>query len=370
MKITCEQKDLTRALNTVSKAVPVKTTMEIMRCIKLEIEPDNKLYVTATNTDMRIIQEVPVTVYEPGCSVVAARLFSESIRKLNQGEILLEDYGEGFLTVKTDSSELRVRTFDEEEFPQMNNLGEYESKVELDGNSFAEMIAKTSFAASLEEARGVLTGVLIEMKNESLNMVALDGYRLAVVSEKMMNGEEKNVIVDAKLLSNIGKIIQEEEDTDKIIMCLENKYLSIDSGRTNITVVELEGEYMDYKKLLEHDAATTVIIDRKKLIESIERASLLAREEKNNLIKVVISDDVMNILSSSEEGAVFEEIIIEKDGEDLTIGFNAKYMTDILKVIDDDSIKMEMNSEIKPCLISQVSGDRYQYLVLPVRVPR
>ncbi len=231
------------------------------------------------------------------------------------------------------------------------------------------MIRKTSFAASIDETRGVITGVLVEMTERNLNMVALDGFRMAVARENIINSADRKIIIPAKILNEISKIISEnEENTQDVDLYINEKRAVFIIEDAKVVLRILEGEFVDYRNILPKEGKCRVVVNRNDLLESIERASLLAKVGKNNLIKFDIKENIIEITSKSEEGNVKEEVIISRQGDDLTIGFNSKYMIDALKAIEDEEISMNFNTSISPCLLKPLAGDAYEYLVLPVRI--
>ncbi|QAT41731.1 DNA polymerase III subunit beta [Aminipila luticellarii] len=365
MKFTCNQQILSKAINTVSKAVTNRTTIPILKGILLRAK-DNTLTLTASDLDLSIEKIIETHVSEEGETVVLSRLFSEIIRKLPNEEITVELKEDNNLTIECSSSQFNIVCFPADEFP---NIGEIEekSKLVLNRELFKEMIRKTSFAASLDESKGVIVGVLIELEENSLNMIALDGFRMAVVKEDMKNSEEKKIIIASKILSEISKIISEVED-ENVGIILDNKKAVVILEGTRIVLRLLEGEFIKYKDILPKECKTTVTLNKGDFLESIERASLFAKEGKNNLVKLSISGNDMTITSRSEEGNVKENVMISTDGEGLDIGFNSKYLIDVLKVIEEDEIKLELNTGVSPCLVKPIEGNQFVYLILPVRL--
>jgi len=199
-------------------------------------------------------------------------------------------------------------------------------------------------------------------------MVALDGFRMAVCREKMNNEKEKNIIIAARILNEVNKIVSDIDEGEDVKLIITNKKAVILLEGTKIVIRLLEGEFIRYKDIIPKEHKCRVIIEKGALLESIERASLLAKEGKNNLIKLKIEEDIMVITSRSEEGNVREQIFIEKEGNNLEIGFNSKYVLDVLKVVDDEKIIMDFNTNVNPCLIRSIEGEKYEYLVLPVRI--
>ena len=367
MKFTCSQQKLSKALNIVSKAVSTKTTVPVLKGIMLSAT-GNMLILSASDLDLSIEKIIDVNVIEEGLSVIPAKLFGDIIRKLPNEEILIEEEENGNICIKTSKTEFKIIGFSAEDFPNLSDDEKNKNMISLDREIFKNMISGTSFAAATDESRGVLTGVLIEIEENCINMVALDGFRMSVNRETMNNDENKNIIISAKILNEINKIIAESDKEGDIKISFGQKKAFIKVDDTNIILRLLEGDFIKYRDILPKTCSTTVIISKAELIESIERASLLAKEGKNNLIRIAIKNNLFTLTSKSEEGNVKEEVIMEKQGEDLEIGFNSKYMLDALKAIDDEYVKIELNTSITPALIKPVEGDFYEYLVLPVRI--
>jgi DNA polymerase III subunit beta len=366
MKFTCQQQSLSRALNTVCKAVTTRTTIPILKGILLEANLDNTLKLNASDLDLSIEKIINVNVVREGSIVVSSRLFTDIIKKLPCEEIEI-DLEENSLKIKCHSSEFVIVGQAAEEFP---NIGEIKDnkKIIIDKEIFKEMIKKTSFSASLDESKGIIVGVLIEIEKDALNMVALDGFRMAVTKEFMISEENKRIVISARILNEINKILADEEKENEINLILDEKKAVIILPDTKIVLRLLDGEFIKYKDILPKENKCKIKIARTEFLDSIERASLLAKEGKNNLIKLSIVDSKMIITSRSEEGNVREEIFLEKTGENLDIGFNSKYLLDVLKVITEDEIYLEFNSSVSPCLIKSVENDKFVYLILPVRI--
>ena len=368
MKFTCNQQTLAKALNTVSKAVSNRTTIPILKGIMIKATEDNHLILTASDLEISIKKEIDADVQEPGAFVVMSKLFSDIVRKLPNEEILISEE-EGNVVIKTSFSEFNVVSFPTDEFPEIGNKEEGSETIVIDSNIFKEMIRKTAFAASIDESKGVLTGILTEIDEDNIKMVSLDGFRLALVKENMKSAVPNKFIIAAKVMNEINKIISEEETEDDITIALGEKREVINIGNNEIVIRRMEGDFIKYQDILPADNTTQLVVNRDMLLESIERASLLSREGKNNLIKMIIKNDLMTITSRSEEGNVKEEIIVEKTGNDIEIGFNSKFVLDVLKVIDDEQVSLNFKSGVSPCVVKPVDGDSYEYLILPVRIP-
>lgn len=368
MKFSCNQQILAKAFNTVSKAVTSKTTIPILKGILLQATEDGKLILSASDLDLSIEKIVlDVSVEEKGSIVVFSKLFGDIIRKLPNEEITIHQQQEYNISIKTSMSEFTIVGLGAEEFP---NIGEFEDSesITIDKEIFREMIRKTFFSASIDETKGILTGVLIEIDQKNIRMVALDGFRLAIVEQEMVSGKNQRIIVSAKILNELYKIISETEEDETISLSINNKKAMILLENVKIILRLLDGEFIKYRDVLPKESKCKIKAPKKDLHESIERASLLSKEGKNNLIKIKTSEKSLIITSRSDEGTVREEVCIQREGDDLEIGFNSKYLLDVLKVVDDDEISMEMNTSVKPCLIKPVEGNNFEYLILPVRI--
>ena len=369
MKFTCNQKTLTKALNTVSKAVSNRTTLPILKGILLEAKENGTLVLTASDLEISIQKEIEASVDVPGSAVVVSKLFGDIIRKLPNEDIYIEESEDNNISIKASSSEFKVISFSVDEFPKIKEKEEVKEKLIFNRDIFNSMVGKTSFAASIDESKGVLVGILTEIGYDSVTMVALDGFRLALANENMTSAAENRFIVSAKIMNEISKIVSDDEGDDDIVISLGEKKAVFNVGTTEVVIRLMEGEFIKYRDIIPKDSVINVQIGKAVLMESIERASLLAKEGKNNLIKMSIKNDMMTITSRSEEGNVREEIAMEKTGDDLEIGFNSKYVLDVLKSIDDEVISMNFKTGTSPCVVRPVEGNSYEYLILPVRIP-
>lgn len=369
MKFSCNQQSLSKALNIVQKAVTSRTTIPILKGILLKVDKEGRLTMSASDLDLSIEKTLEVENPRAGEVVVYAKLFGDIIRKLPNDMITVE-FDDGKVMIRCASSEFNIIGLPADEFPNINMPADTSDLILFDKDVLKEMIRKTSFAASIDESRGVITGVLIEMQEKSLNMVALDGFRMAIAREAMINRERENIVIPAKILQEISKIISEAETEkhDQVRLYINEKRAIFLIEDIKVVLRLLDGEFIKYRDILPKENKTRVVVNRGDLLNSIERASLLAKVGKNNLIKLDMKGSNLEITSKSEEGNVKEDVMISKEGNDLTIGFNSKYLMDVLKVIEDDQIVMLFNTSISPCLVQPLTGDGFEYLILPVRI--
>ena len=357
MKFTCSQGALTRALNTVSKAVSIRTTIPILKGILLSVK-GNELTVTASDLDLSIETKLEVQGAEDGSTVVSSKLFSEIIRKLPNAIIQVEEE-EGKMEIACLGSHFSIVSLPADEFPAIGMVNQL-NKISVKKDVFKELIKKTTFAASIDEKKGILVGCLLKFTGEKLEMAALDGFRLAVASDEMKTDGERSVVIPARILVEIQKILMESAEEEEISLILDSKKAEIITKDTRIVARLLEGEFIKYADIIPKTYKTRCIVSREEMLSGIERASLLAKEGKNNLIKLDVSGSRIEITSRSEEGNSKEVISTECEGDELVIGFNSKYVSDVLKAVGDEEVVLEMSSPVSPCLIKPVKLENFR----------
>ncbi len=365
MRFICPQKLLMHGISIVQKSVSTKTTLPILKGIFVEAST-NKLRLIGTDLEIGIESSVEAEVIEEGSVVVDARLFGEIIRKLPDADIEFTLLEGNHLKIQCENSEFNILSLSAADFPELPVIEEEEA-YQIPQELFRNMIKQTVFSTSQDESRPILTGVLMEIEKDLLNMVALDGYRLALRKGRIDASYNYKVVIPAKTLNEVSRIMNLDDEEPIHIVITENHTL-FTIGNTRLISRLLEGEFINYKQILPKEHKSRVKISTRNLLNSIERASLLAKEGKNNLVKFIIKDEVMIITSNSELGKVHEEIPIALEGADLEIAFNSKYFIEALKVIDDEDVYLDFTTNISPGILKPVSNDNYVYLVLPVRV--
>ena len=365
MKFTCSQGALARALNTVSKAVSIRTTIPILKGILLTVK-GNELTVTASDLDLSIETKMEVQAGEDGSTVVSSKLFSEIIRKLPNAILQIEE-AEGKMEISCLGSHFTIVSLPADEFPAIGMVNQL-SKISVKKDILKDLIKKTTFAASIDEKKGILVGCLLKFTQDKLEMAALDGFRLAVANSKLASEEEKSVVIPARILAEIQKILMESSEEEEVSLILDSKKAEIITKDTRVVARLLEGEFIKYNDIIPKTYKTRCIVGREELLSGIERASLLSKEGKNNLIKMDVTSGRIEITSRSEEGNSKETVACECEGDELVIGFNSKYVSDVLKSVGDEEVVLEMSTPVSPCLIKPLEGDSYTYLVLPVRI--
>ena len=371
MKIICKQDKLIKALNIVSKAVSQTSTLEITKGILIKTEGDMQVSFSSTDVQMSITTKIDAIVNEYGGVVVSARLFTDLIRKLPAGDILIVTDDKNLVTIKTEMSEYELQGKEEGDFPRIESEEEGK-KIKIDKEVLAELIDGTAFAASGDESRGVITGVLFELKEGTLSLVALDGYRVAIKRERneVFAGEDVKAVIPAKLMREISKILADTAggEEEEALIDLDERRMKLYTEDTQVRVNLLEGEYIKYRDVLPKENKISTKLGRGELLDAVERAAMLKSEGKYAVVRFSVSDGAVTVSSRAVEGRGRETVAAEKNGEDIEIGFDARFITDALKAIPDDIIEIHYNTSVSPCLIKPAEGDRFEYLILPVRL--
>ena len=365
MKIVCDGAELYDAVLKVSKGTSNKTTNPILEGIRVVAEED---YITlmATDLELSIEKTIKGMVQLEGEMVVPGKFFCEYIKKLNNEQIELHLDEKNCLSIKYVDSVGKIQCLNSNEFPQIKNI-EDSTYFEIKSKDLKALISRSIYAVAVEDVRPILKGVKLEVTDKKVVAVALDGYRLAVVKKEIVSSNaEFSCIVPARSLNEISKLL---DDSDEIIkVCVGRNYLMVDIDNTKITTRLLEGDFINYTQIIPSDFTTDIILNKEQLLDSLERASLLSRVDRNNLVKFEISDKVMILSSKSEIGDIKENITISLKGNDLTIAFNARYFTEALRVIGDEFLKLSFTSSVSPCVIKSNDTDEFLYLILPVRI--
>ena len=254
---------------------------------------------------------------------------------------------------------------DANQFPELPMINENQI-FSIPQSTLKNMIKGTSFAITQDESRPILQGILFEVKDGHLNLVALDGYRLAIRTELLDTSNSINAVIPGRTLIEVAKILEDSDENVNITFTTNHILFSLEN--TKVISRLLEGEYIKYNSLLPQEYKLLVNVKRQDLQNGIERASLMSTDSNSNLIKLNIESDTIIITSNSQLGKVREEVAIDLQGESLQIAFNSRYILDILKNMEAEEIVMEFTSSVSPCILKDKESDNCKYLVLPVRL--
>lgn len=366
MIFICEKQKLLDAILITQKAITGKSTMPLLEGIYLNAEKEGVTLI-GSDMDISIQTKIEADVLEEGKVVIDSKIFGEIIRKLPNSEVKIEILQNDTVQITCEKSVFNVVYMNADDYP---SLPEVDSNNSLDfpQNILKNMIKGTSFAIAQDEARPILQGILFQIKEKQLHLVALDGYRLAIRTEYVDNDSDMEVVIPGKTLNEVSKIL--EDSDEQVSINFTANHILFNLGNTKIISRLLEGNFVNYKSLLPQEHKILVSVNKQQLQNGIERASLMAKEGNSYLIKLDIKNDTIVITSNSQLGKVREEVSVELQGDEIEIAFNSRYLLDVLKNLEDDTIYMEMTSSVSPCVIRSEKSNNYKYLVLPVRIIR
>lgn len=363
MKIKCSKSSLLSGINIVMKAVPSKSSMTILECI-LFTSDENGIKLTANDMDLGIETYIEGEVLVAGQIAIEAKIIFDIIRSLPDDEVTI-DCNEDFLThISCGKSNFNIAGRSSEEFAYLPDVAK-SNPVEISQFSLKEVIKQTLFSVSDNDTNKIMTGEYFEINNDMFKIVSLDGHRISVRNITLKNSyDEIKAIVPGKTLSEISKIIPGDVDKDVSIYFTEN-HVIFEFDTTTVISRLIEGDYFKIDQMISNDYETKFEINKKELLDCIQRATLLVKEGDKKPIIFTVSDENVQLKINSSIGSMDEDIDIEKSGKDIMIGFNPKFLIDALRVIDDEKITLFMVNPKAPCIIKD-DENSYLYLVLPV----
>jgi len=366
MNIKVDSYDLIKALNIATKAIPTKSMNKILDGVLIEAT-DNGVTMTCTDERMTIVTKVNAAVKETGIGVIPGKLFNEVVKSLSGSEINIKMNDNHVFTVRGFNSRTNIAGQDADLFPSMPEI-KADHKISISQLALKDMITKTEFAVAAEDMREVLTGELLEISSNEINMVGLDGFRMAVRRMQVSSTALDNcsAIVPGKVFSNVAKLLSDDEN-DYAYISIGGGKLHIQFGDTDVYTMLINGDYIQYKQLIPKEFSTQIEVSVDEFRKSIDRASLIARQGQNNLLIFRVMNGELSIESKSEIGDVLEKLEVVQTGNDLNIAFNVKYLIDVVRNIGSENMTISMNSAATPVIITPVGDGNYVHLVLPVR---
>lgn len=363
MKIICSKSDLLKGVNIVMKAVPSKTTMSILECILIDASA-GQIKFTANDMELGIETIVEGRIESRGIVALEAKLFSEIIRKLPDNMVTIESDEKMNTTITCEKAKFNIMGREGDDFSKLP-LIEKNDPVCISQFTLKEVIRQTIFSIAANDTNKMMTGELFEINDNQLKVVSLDGHRIAIRNIELKESyDSKKVVVPGKTLIEISKILSgETEDIVKIYFT--QNHIMFEFDKTIVVSRLIEGSYFRIDQMLSSDYETKISINRKEMLDCIDRATLLVKEGDKKPIIINIDDEVMELKIQSQIGSMNEVIDIEKEGKDILIGFNPKFLIDALRVIDDETIDIYYVNSKAPCFIKD-EKQSYIYLILPV----
>ncbi|UXV32252.1 DNA polymerase III subunit beta [Mammaliicoccus sciuri] len=375
MKFTIQRDYFLNQLNDTLKAISPRTTLPILTGIKIDAT-DKGIILTGSDSEIsieitisqNIDGEKIVDIEEKGSVVLPGRFFVDIVKKLPGKTVNLSTNDQFKTLITSGHSEFNVSGLDPDQYPLLPQVSE-DDAIKLPIKVLKNIIVQTNFAVSTSETRPVLTGVNWLIQNNELICTATDSHRLALRKLKLEDEEidDKNVIIPGKALSELNKIVSDSEEDINIFFASNQVLFKV--GHINFISRLLEGNYPDTTRLFPENYETKIILDNSEFYHAIDRASLLAREGGNNVIKLSTDVDKVELSSTSPEiGTVKEDVSTDNvEGESLKISFNSKYMMDALKAIDNDEVQVEFFGTMRPFILKPKDDETVVQLILPIR---
>ncbi len=363
MKLVCSKSNLLSGVQIVSKAVPNKTTMSILECILVDAT-SGVITLTANDMELGIETTIEGEILEKGIIALDAKIFLEIVRKLPDNDITIQTDENYKTTITCEKSKFNIIGKSGEDFSYLPEI-EREESISVSQFTLKEVVRQTIFSISDNDNNKLMSGELFDIHDNELKVVSLDGHRISIRKIGLRESyKQRKVVVPGKTLNEISKILS--GDTDKYVnIFFTPKHIVFEFDDTTVVSRLIEGEYFRIEQMLSSDYETRVKVNKRELLNCIDRATLLVKEGDKKPIIINITDAGMELKINSALGSMNEDIDIEKQGKDLMIGFNPKFLIDALRVIDDEQVDLYMVNPKAPCFIKD-EEETYIYLILPV----
>ena len=364
MKAICSKTNLLNCINTVQKAVSVKSTIQILEGILIKAY-DDKLTMLGNDLEISIECSINADIIQEGSLVVNSKMLGEIVRNMPDADVEIDATRE-LVEIKCAHTEFKLNFISADGFPEPQNV-EKTGSFEIPAKELRENIRKTIIAVSTDENRPTLTGVLFEISDDNLTLVAIDGFRMALRETEIKGNEgSKKLVVPGKTLSELIKIIDLGDDMVKI--GFSDNHIVFETEDKKLISRLLEGEFPKYRSIIPSGDETTITAKRTELLGAIERAAIVSSDDKRYPVVLNIENDMIYIKLHSDNASLEEEVSVDMTGEKVKIGFNPKFLIDALKVIEDEEILITLRGSVGPCLLKPMEGEDYLYLVVPVKI--
>lgn len=363
MKLICSKSNLLHGVNIVSKAVPTRTTMAILECILIDASA-NEIKLTANDMELGIETKIEGEIAERGVIALDAKIFSEIVRKLPDSDVTIETDASFKTTITCEKAKFNIVGKSGDDFSYIPYI-ERNEPIVMSQFTLKEVIRQTIFSIADNDNNKLMIGELFEIEENDLKVVSLDGHRISIRNIELKNNySHKKVVVPGKTLQEVSKILPGSAE-DEVSIFLTDNHIVFEFENTTVVSRLIEGEYFKIEQMLSSDYETKVKINKRELLDCIDRATLLVKEGDKKPIIMNITDGTMELKINSFIGSMNEDIDIAKEGKDILIGFNPKFFIDALRVIDEEEVTLYMVNPKAPCFIKDDEGT-FIYLILPV----
>ena len=364
MKISCLRTDLAEAVSNVSRAVSTKATIPALEGVLIKAY-DGKLNISGYNLEIGITTDIEATIQNEGEIVVSAKLFLDIVRKLPEEIVFIETDDRMITYITCGQVDYQIVGMSSVEYPDLPSF-EQTDGITVNKKILRDMIRQTVYAVSENTAKPIYTGSLFEIENGIFKIVAVDGYRMAIRSENVDSESNTSFVVPGKTQQEVLKLLNEDEENVEIIIGMRHITFRVKNYRVISRLIE--GTFLDYKTTIPKEEKTEVVINTRKIINSVERMSLLNNDRIQSPVRCKFSDDEIKLSCASAVGRANDVISVPVIGESVEIGFNNRYLLDALKNSDTDEIKLVLNGALAPMIVKPVKGDCFLSIVVPMRL--
>ena len=364
MKFTVNKSDITEAVSNIQRAVSTKTSIPALEGILLSAT-ETGLELCAYDLELGITTVIPAFVMEPGKAVLSAKLFSDIVRRTPAETVTVSVDEKNMATLESGYSRFSIIGIPAEEFPELPKLSD-STQISLPGALLKSMIRQTLFAIAESDAKPIHQGSLFSLENGILDVVSVDGYRLAVRREPVDFSEDLSFVVPGKTLSELLKLVKDSEEPVEISAGRRHILFKID----NYTVISslLEGEFLNYKAAIPPESQTEVVLKTREAIDSVERVSLLITDRLKSPIRCLFDNNEVKLNCTTSMGRASDQLDVEMTGQSVEIGFNNRYLLEALRNTECDEVKVQLGGPLSPMKVVPKEGDSFLFLVLPVRL--
>ncbi len=364
MKIVCSTELLNEACQNIQRVVSTKTSIPAIEGIFMKAE-NGKLMLTGYDLEVGITTNIDVKVEQEGSIVLNARILCDILRRLPADKVSIEADERQLCVIKCGEVEYKLVGIAAEEYPELPTFTGG-IPVTVDAEILAQMVRQTIFAVSTNDTKIIHTGIKFEVTENKLRLIAVDGFRLAIRTEDIKyDGEEVSFVVPAKTLSEVIKLL---DNADVVSMNVAKRHIIFEVGSYSIISRLLDGEFLDYNAAVPKTHSTEVEVDVKNFIGSIDRTSLLITDRLKSPLRCVFDENIIRISTVTSLGTASDKVAAAIDGNRVEIGFNNRFLLDALRACDDTKVKLTLNGALSPITIVPIEGEKFLFLVLPVRL--
>ena len=366
MRFTCEKSSLVQGLNIAGRTVAQKSSLSVIEGILCQA--GNKLDLTGYNMETAITYSVEADIPDPGQCILPAKLFGDIIRRLPEGPVTVVVDDNYKVSIRAGFASFTISAESAEDYPELPDVNSGKA-IKIPQSALKELIGGTIFAVSENQGRPIHTGVKFEVTEDTISAVAVDGFRLArrTYHTAEPTGRSLSFVVPAQGLKEVEKILTDSDED--VAFTLGTKHILYQIGNATLVCRLLEGEFLDWRKVVPFNCPIKLVAHVSDLASSVERVGLIVSEKYKSPVRCTFSNQVLNMRTATTIGAAEDRCSIAGDGKELEIGFNVRYLADALKVVPSEEVTLELTNGLSPIVLSPVDDKAdFAYMILPVRI--